>query len=105
MAMSDGKKYPDVITPENLASYKSIEDDKIALDISETEREVVALTRLEAAERECAECQLILQNTNEARLISFKADARHAQRDERMEFVAFLKKLQAARLAEASAKV
>lgn len=90
------KQYPLVIGPEELAAQAHVPDDMIARDIRDTEAEIVALTHVEAAERQLAQWDL---SENNRRTFAFRADNRPAERAERQAFIDFLKRLQAARAA------
>lgn len=88
------KTYPEVITAEHLAKYAHISESEVAVDIIETEAEITSYQRLAVAEREIAALAI---SESERRLAAFRADARPLQIAEREAFVAFLRRLQAAR--------
>jgi hypothetical protein len=89
-------KYPEVIDAAALAKYAHVPDDMLVRDITDTEYEIVALTHIEAAERELAQWDLSMNNR---RTFAMRADNRPAERAERQTFIDFLKRIQAARAA------
>jgi hypothetical protein len=85
------KSYPEVI---DLAKYSNVSDAEIVKDIADTEFEIQNLEQVEKAERAIAETH---PSPHERRLADFKAGARPLQIAERQAFVAFLRRIQAAR--------
>lgn len=89
------KTYLEVIS---LEKYANISDAEIEKDIADTEREIAGYEATEKAEREIARSH---PDQHERRMADFKAGAREGQREERRAFVAFLRRIQAARAAQA----
>ncbi len=92
------KSYPQVITPEIVAKNAHKSDTEIQTDIDETEEEVASLSKTMAAHLVIEEHAL---SQTERRMAGFHAGAERAMRDERLGFIAFLQRLQAARRAAA----
>jgi regulator of protease activity HflC (stomatin/prohibitin superfamily) len=88
-------KYPDVISSDYLATMAHVTDAEIERDIADTEAEILTEQRRADAQREVA------RNTGmglpEYKMAHFRADAYQAGVQERIAFVAFLRKLQEAR--------
>ena len=86
--MSD--KYPEVI---DLAKYAHISDTEIAQDIADTEREIDAHLKGILAQDALA----ATSDGGERKMAFFRADNHRYNRDRRLAFVDFLKRVQAAR--------
>lgn len=87
----DMTKYPEVI---DLAKYANVSDAEVARDIADTEREIAQYRELREAEARIARAH---PSQAERRMAAFKSGARVGQIAEREEFVAFLRRIQAAR--------
>jgi hypothetical protein len=88
------KGYPEVITPHVLEINAHITDEEIATDIADTEREIDGYRRTLVAEQEVARNH---PSPIERKMADFRSSARPGQIEERERFVAFLRRLQAAR--------
>ena len=88
------KEYPQVITAEMLTIYAHISDEEINADIVDTEREIRQYRDMQAAEQRLAASHV---EASERKMNAFRASARPNQIAEREEFVAFLRRVQAAR--------
>lgn len=88
------RTYPDVITSAELEGAADVSDAVIAADIDDTQREIDNYRALQIAEREIAR---VHPSQAERRMADFKAGARDGQIAEREAFIAYLRRLQAAR--------
>ena len=92
--------WPEVITDEQLAKHADIPDAEMRQDIRDTESEIHELEALEKAEREASTASVVPEH--ERRLAAFRASARGYQVKERQGFIAYLRRVLAARAAKVS---
>lgn len=86
--------YPEVITPDIVATNAHISNAEIDRDIADTEAEIVNYRQLQQAEEQIAR---VHDNPHERKMADFKARGRPGQIAEREAFVAFLQRLKASR--------
>lgn len=87
-------KYPDVITPGELAKQAHVASEEVQGDISDTEQEVRNLDKMEEAYRLLTTFHL---NPQQRVIYSLKLDNVAIQREDRRNFITYLKALLAAR--------
>jgi len=93
-------KYPDVITPDELAKHAHIPSEEVRGDISDTEQEVRNLDQMEVAYRLLTTFHISLQQRG---LYSLKLENVALQRADRRDFITYLMALLAARSSNATA--
>lgn len=86
--------YPEVI---DLSKYTGVSDAEVVKDIADTEAEIVALEKTRDAEDAQLASPLHSADSPQRRIVEFKRDARPEQIRARQAFIAFLKRIQAAR--------
>jgi len=87
-------KYPDVISPEELAKHAHISTEEVRGDISDTEQEVRSLDQMERAYGLLTTFHI---NPQQRVIYSLKLENIAPQRAERRDFLTYLRALLAAR--------
>ena len=92
--MKDEYGYPLEITPATIERNKHISNELIEEDIRDVEREIQKLHAMMDAEKMLSEVDV---SEGDRRMAAFRAGARPGQIKQRKAFIAFLRKLLAAR--------